>query len=76
MTVGNPPVIIHFNGIFHYKPQILGIPHDYGKSHLSPTRRGPPLFAAAQVEHRFDGEDLALLESRCAGFWHMAHGIL
>ena len=25
--IGVPPVIIHFNGILHYKPSILGYPH-------------------------------------------------
>ena len=26
--------IIHFSGIFHYKPAMLGYPHDYGHLHL------------------------------------------
>ena len=25
--IGVPPVIIHLNGTFHYKPTIVGIPH-------------------------------------------------
>ena len=29
--MGVPLVIIHFNGMFHYKPSIWGYPHDYGK---------------------------------------------
>ena len=32
--IGVPPVIIHIDGIFHYKPSFLGYPHDYGNPHL------------------------------------------
>ena len=28
--MGIPPAIIHFSRVFHYKPSILGYPHDYG----------------------------------------------
>ena len=28
------PWIIHSNGMFHYKPTILGYPHDYGNPHI------------------------------------------
>ena len=32
--IGIPPVIIHFSGIFAYKPIILGYPHGYGNCHI------------------------------------------
>ena len=32
--IGVPAVIIHFNGMFRYKPTIWGYPHDYGKPHM------------------------------------------
>ena len=33
--MGLPSVIIHFHGIFHYKPSILGYPQDYGNLYHS-----------------------------------------
>ena len=32
--MGVAPVLIHFKEVFHYKPSILGYPHDYGIPHL------------------------------------------
>ena len=32
--MGVPPVIIHFHGIFHDKPSILGYPHGHGNPML------------------------------------------
>jgi hypothetical protein len=60
--MGVPPVLIHFNRIFHeinYKPSIVEYPHDYGNppfditnvlglSPLPPhARAGPPLGGGA-----------------------------
>jgi hypothetical protein len=33
--IGVPIKIIRFNRMFHYKPTILGYPHDYGNLHLT-----------------------------------------
>ena len=32
--MGVPLVIIHFHGIFHYKPSTLGIPHVWNPPHV------------------------------------------
>ena len=35
--IGVPTVIIHLNGILHYKPSICGYPHDYGNPDIYNT---------------------------------------
>ena len=33
-VMGVPPIIMYLKKIFHYKPSILGYPHDYGNPHM------------------------------------------